>query len=62
MDYYATIKKNEEAINVLLRKNLQNIIKGEEKGTEQRNICNAFCVKGKRKAYHELSLPFKKLN
>lgn len=36
MDYYATIKKNEEAINVLLRKNLQNIIKGERKKAQNK--------------------------
>lgn len=36
MDYYATVKKNEEVIKVLLwtKKNLQNIIKREKKVTK----------------------------
>lgn len=31
MNYYASIKKNEEVINVPLQKNLQNIIEKEKK-------------------------------
>lgn len=62
MDYYATIKKNEEVINVLLwgKKNLQNIIKREKKS--QRIIYTTFCVRGNGTTYHVMPFLFKKCN
>lgn len=59
MDYYATVKKNEEAVSGSFTKNLQNIIKWERHGTKTQ--LTTFCVK-KEKAYNDLPLLFKKHN
>ena len=55
MNDNATVRKNEEVNECTVTENSPTYSQVEErKGTEQKNICTTFCVKGKGSAYHEM--------